>query len=446
MSKIPAWRAGFELEVILGDLDDSRFEDDLDDPMDEASPSYCRAVASLLRQHTGRKWSAPTGSRRNPGFYVIPEYGLDPLNWPYGRIGGVELLTPPLPLDEADTVRREIIDAIEEIDGDFNFLANDWTADCGWHINIDAGDVLRIDPDSYILGVDELALLARNSRLYTPYTGLQRHAVGIHLLRHLVHDPEGTYLLGSGLPNFISHFAGRDKAYAANFSKLNNGYLELRHFSANAFFNGPSLHDQLYPIPSVLEIWPNQSSPFEEAFHRKFLILSRWLAAVRGKISWQAKPGIVVSQGEIWFAGEPVGYFVSNGLAELHLLGRGEHSSIASIRGVTLADIPEAISLLAHDLAELRNLGARPDSSPNSRFQRAVQRLAKQLRDEPGLSSEEQLEQIRKASAVRKQTYDSWQAHQEARNADKSLLRDNLIETPKLSTSTEEPADQPLQG
>lgn len=261
-----------------------------------------------------------------------------------------------------------------------------------------------------------------------------------------MHDPEGTYLLGSGLPNFISHFAGRDKAYAANFFKLNNGYLELRHFSANAFFNGPSLQDQLYPIPSVLEIWPNQSSPFEEAFHRKFLILSRWLAAVRGKISWQAKPGIVVSQGEIWFAGEPLGYLVSNGLAELHLLGRGEHSSIASIRDVTLADIPEAIALLALDLAELRNLGARADSSPNSRFQRAVQRLAKQLRDEPGLSSEEQLEQIRKANAVRRQTYDSGQAHQEARNADKPLLGDNLMESPKLSTSTEELSDQPLQG
>jgi hypothetical protein len=41
------WRAGFELEVILGDLGDALFAQDLElsGAMDEASPAFCRAVA-----------------------------------------------------------------------------------------------------------------------------------------------------------------------------------------------------------------------------------------------------------------------------------------------------------------------------------------------------------------------------------------------------------------
>src|SRR3546814_4219765 len=79
MSAIPSWRAGFELEVILGDLGDPRFERELRDgeAMDEASPTFCRAFASKLRERTRRAWSAPTKSPQRPGFYVVPEYGLD---------------------------------------------------------------------------------------------------------------------------------------------------------------------------------------------------------------------------------------------------------------------------------------------------------------------------------------------------------------------------------
>jgi hypothetical protein len=139
MSAIPSWRAGFELEVILGDLGEPRFERELRDgeAMDEASPTFCRAFASKLRERTRRAWSAPSGPAA-PGFYVVPEYGLDPLNWPEDRLAGVELLTPPLPLDDAETVRTELFEAIYEIDGDFNFFASEHTANCGWHINIDA--------------------------------------------------------------------------------------------------------------------------------------------------------------------------------------------------------------------------------------------------------------------------------------------------------------------
>ena len=94
MSETPSWRAGFELEVILGDLGEPRFERELreGEAMDEASPAFCRAFAAKLRDRTGRAWSAPSGTPKQPGFYVVPEYGLDPLNWPEDRLAGVELL------------------------------------------------------------------------------------------------------------------------------------------------------------------------------------------------------------------------------------------------------------------------------------------------------------------------------------------------------------------
>jgi hypothetical protein len=53
MKKLP-WVAGFESEVILGDLGISRFEQDLErfGAMDEASPAFCRAVAKSLSEFT----------------------------------------------------------------------------------------------------------------------------------------------------------------------------------------------------------------------------------------------------------------------------------------------------------------------------------------------------------------------------------------------------------
>ncbi|MBB6125864.1 MULTISPECIES: hypothetical protein [Sphingomonadaceae] len=407
MSAIPSWRAGFELEVILGDLGKPRFERELRDgeAMDEASPGFCRAFASKLRERTGRAWSAPSRPPQRPGFYVVPEYGLDPLNWPDDRLAGVELLTPPLPLDEAEMVRTELSEAIYEIDGDFNFFASDHTASCGWHINIDGGDGYRLDPERFILGVDELLLLANNDRLFSRYTALQRHAVGVPLLRHLAHDPTGKFLLGSALGNLLDDRAGRDKGYAANFAKLLKGYVELRHFSAESFFNGPHLTEQLERIPAAFEVWPAHSHPFEQAFRRKFLLLSRWLERARSKLNWNLTQGLVAAEGRVQFAGEPIGHVMANGLVELNLFGHGEYEYVATIRDIALSDIPEAVALLALDLAELYNLGIRQRASSNTSFQRAVLQLAAHLRKDPGLSSSAQLDELAHAEKLRREMH-----------------------------------------
>jgi hypothetical protein len=391
------WRAGFELEVILGDLRDPRFEQDLEQSggMDEASPTFCRAVAKRLRELTKRTWTAPSGTPLRPGFYVIPEYGLDPLHWPGDRLAGVELLTPPLPLDEADAVRKQITSAVEEIDGGFNFIPSDTTADCGWHINIDAMSKHRLDPADYIVGTDELLILSRNSRLFSSYTGLQRHAVGVSLLRYLQSDRQGNLLRSSGLAKLLNMTAGRSKHYAANFSKLERGYVELRHFSALSFFSGPSLVEQLDRIPAAMELAFNKQGELIEIFLQRFLILFEWLEGIRGRITWEMVPFKIISEGRVSFDGEPIGTLTANGSVKLYLHGQKQYEYIASMEEILLPDIAEAVALLALDLSELRSLGVWRASSPNVGFRQVVSRLAARLRSDPTLSSAYQLSVIR---------------------------------------------------
>lgn len=59
------WRAGFEVEVILGDLGIPRFAREVaDEPMDLASPEFCRAVAKALTEQTGHMVNGTDGDDR----------------------------------------------------------------------------------------------------------------------------------------------------------------------------------------------------------------------------------------------------------------------------------------------------------------------------------------------------------------------------------------------
>jgi hypothetical protein len=407
--KPPIWRAGFEIEVILGDLGKRRYAKKVarEGGMDQASHTYCRAVAKRLRKLTGREWSAPAGDVETPGFYVISEYGLDPLFWPPGRLAGVELLTPPLPLAEAEVVRSEIIDAIDEIDGYFNFIPSTTMEDCAWHINIDAGEDVDLSSENYILGVDELLLLARNDRLFSRYTGLQRHAAGIPMLRHLSRDKAGKILYSSSLSNLLLESAGCSKAYAANFAKLERGYLELRHFSTVSFFDDTSLVDHLERIPAALEINFAHGDSLRAAFVAKFALLSAWLERLRSRIDWFAEPSMVASHGDVTFDGERIGHLFFNGSGDINLVDAKDRS-IAYIRSVGFCDIAEGVALIALDLAELRNAGTPRKPSCSKAFQRQVNRLAQVLRSDPSLSSEYQLAMLTEAAEERRKRFEAY--------------------------------------
>ena len=181
--------------------------------------------------------------------------------------------------------------------------------------------------------------------------------------------------------------------------------MELRHFSAEAFFNGPRLTEQLERIPAAFDVWPTYSKPFEQAFRQKFLLLSRWLARNRDKLAWNLAHGLVAASGQVHFVDEPLGHVMADGLVELNLFGRGAYEYVATIRDIVLSDIPEAVALLALDLAELYNLGVRQRVSGNKAFQRAVLQLAASLRKDASLSSAAQLEALAHAEAQRRKMH-----------------------------------------
>jgi hypothetical protein len=135
------------------------------------------------------------------------------------------------------------------------------------------------------------------------------------------------------------------------------------------------------------------------------VLLSRWLARVRGQLSWGLSHGLVLAEGQVQFAGEPIGGLVANGLVELNHFGHARYDHIATIRDIVLSDIPEAVDLLALDLAELRNLGFARGASRSKAFQRAVIQLAGQLRKDPGLASSAQLTELANAGKLRREMH-----------------------------------------
>jgi hypothetical protein len=186
--------------------------------------------------------------------------------------------------------------------------------------------------------------------------------------------------------------AGRNKHYAANFSKLERGYLELRHFSALSFFNGPSLVEQLDRIPISMEMGINKRDQLTGVFLRKLLVLFEWLEGIRSRITWEMQTSKIHSEGKVLFDGEPIATLIANGPVKLYLHSRKPYDYIASIEEILLPDIAEAVALLALDLTELRSLGVRRASSPNLSFRQALSRLGSRLRRDPMLSSDHHLQ------------------------------------------------------
>jgi len=336
------WRAGFEVEVILGDLGDPRFAYDEWGPMDMASLRYCRAVAKKLSELTGYKWSAPRESPSRPGFHVVSEYGLDPMQFPSGAVAGVELLTPPLELEQAEAVRRKIIDAIDEMDPDYwNFLDTDISDDQGWHINIDCKPK-DMDIDRFILGVDELPILYINGRLLSESAEPQRHAFGIPLLRHLRADPSAALLQSSGFNNFLFSGIGKSKRYAANFAKLFKGYLELRHFSAASFFHGPDLATQIRPVTAAFEMGNESKHQLENRLISRFQILRTWLDDIKPLLETEmGEIGkfVLITPGTIRYKKQDTARLVANEMVEISIMGKKQYSEVVKIRGVFYSDV-----------------------------------------------------------------------------------------------------------
>lgn len=345
------WCVGFEVEVALGDLGEVRFMD-RDEPMDRATPGYCRAVARRLTEMTGVRWSAPRGHRYRSGFNVVSEYDLDPLHWPEHLVAGVELKTPPLPFAEADEMRRRIAEAIFDMDG-WDNAEREFADGFGWHINVDAPGEGAPDPARFAAGVDEGAMLRRSGRYGSRYTALQRHSFGVPLLRNL-RVPGGARRLRGGFENFLNQTLMDGKSFAANFRR--DSYAELRHYGAADFLDEAPLEELIGPVLDAFRM--NHASFNAAAEHtvRLFEVLRGWIDEVGPAADFRLEPKRVVSGegGELLFDGAPAGWLGWDGALEINVEGAEPWSRAAAVGMLNLADFHDGLAVAALDIAEAR--------------------------------------------------------------------------------------------
>lgn len=372
------WRAGFEIEVFLGSFGDERFTPFEEyEAMDEASPGYCQAVAKELSSFTGLKWSAPRSKPKKPGFYVVPEYDIDPTWLPKGLVAGVELITPPLPLDEADVLRSQLEFAIEALDGWYNFERDDHTIQFGWHINIDAGDGHRLELPLFAVGVDELALLRLSGRAGLKHASPLRHAFGAPLLREM-QEIDRPDRISQNLENLIYHFAGRGKSFAANFSRAQ--YVELRHFGISEFLGDTPLLDLIRPVLAVFQMDHKSQHRLIDVMVKRFLVLGQWQSDHRQRIAYDLEQGKMSfgRYGNIYFDSEKFGEVAWDGVGNAHIRSGDEQIVAAAIHGQRISDLSEFVALMALDVAEAR-LSGQEQPVVSSSFSEAVDELAARL-------------------------------------------------------------------
>lgn len=376
---LDGWRVGFELELVLGDLGDYRFIAEREGPMDRASPAFCQTVTKRLREATGYPWSAPRQYPRRTGFFVLDEYDLDPIDWPRSRVAGVELLTPPLPMAEAEGCRQRIIEAIFAIDGAFNFLTGVATERCAWHANVDLPEQ-PIYPSAFLASANEFPILANNGRLFSRYAAPQTHAFGIPLLRHLIAERDAALLCWSGIENLLSHHIGKGKRFATNFGKLDSGYVELRHFRSSAFLDEVAdLEELLAPLLGALAAPPEDED--NDRLIKTFGTLADWLVSVGDRLGistphdgWQ-----ILWTGALTFDGEPIGYANWNGDLEVILESRTKYEPIAVMRGVQWPDWKLSVAILALQYVQCREMKLVSKRSASPAFSRAMTELSRKL-------------------------------------------------------------------
>lgn len=360
------WRIGFEVEVVLGDLNDPRFVGD--EFMDIADARYCQAVASELTRLTGEKWTAPRVAKSKPGFYVLPEYDIDPIEFEHFAEGvaGVELLTPPLSPADAEDMRCKIRDAVATMEGYDNFDLNERL---GWHINIDSlkDNNNRENAFKYAAGVDEIPMLAGSGRLGTQLTGLQRHAFGPLLLREM-QAPHAIVRPDVNFYNFVEHYHGASKRYAANFARQK--YLELRHYAAADFFSKAPLNSLIGNVIQALEMDHASKRECGQRLFETFECLKTWLFDHSPKLDLATHaPGITSANfADLIFDTHSCGLVSVDGTMSVQLWDGMDDYTCAGAWGHLQSNLDTVFATLCLDLAELYLLQGEPEEGTSPLF------------------------------------------------------------------------------
>ncbi|MEP3665217.1 MAG: hypothetical protein ABJN42_00620 [Roseibium sp.] len=358
MDLFDRWRVGFEIEVVLGDLGNDAWSDE---PMDMATPGYCREVANQLRELTGRKWTAPLKKPKKTGYYVVPEYDLDPTFFEYGhQIAGVELITPPLPMDQAEQLRHDIIDALHEIDPDGLDILTGSANGMGWHINIDADANGRpMDPYAFAIGMDEIRPLVNSDRLGLSITTPQRHGFGVPLLKEM--SVPGHGLSPRNMRAQVCQGLGRSKAYAANFARLD--YVELRHYGLWEFLEGDTLESILDLPTRTLTMGFGATRICEDYQFARFEVLLAWLEKYRDEIGIEHVGGAFIETefNRLTFSDETCGNAFWSGLFDISFLEADLKTTFTEIIDIPGSSLTDSVALLCLDVVDVLELGGQVD-------------------------------------------------------------------------------------
>lgn len=321
------WRVGFEIEMLFGDLGLKRYRrvSEEDGGFDIASPRYCRDIAERLSKTTGVKWTGTEKPEGN-GFFVVPERDLDPYDFSKGTVGGVELITPPLPMAEAEELRLDIIAAVTDMKN--GLQDHFYAAKAGWHVNVDKsssdfdGGISTSAVCAGLLeGADSEVDMLLNADRYGNggrYTAPQHHAYGPALMLALHASPFS--LTSDDLSRFVSHHCGRSKRFATNFGKLDRGYVELRHLGLPQFMEESiRTAEYLDTVYKAMTITFSNSGLYYERLFERFNLLGDWLHPLQDRFAFQTRDVDRGQQGRVLFDGDVVARISWNGVGEVRL-------------------------------------------------------------------------------------------------------------------------------
>lgn len=334
---IETFTVGFEIEVLLPPPPGTA--PPWDGVHDTAPPGFCRAVASALRDLTGDAYRAP--SKPRPGHYglhVLPEYDLDPLGFPDDCVAGVEIVTPPLPYERAAAVLDRLCQALGELGAGTH-------REVGAHIGL--SHPRGISAEGLALILDEELLLNTEDRAGLRGLAVQESAFMPAAIRRLREDPD--FAIHT---TWLDQRLGQGKRYATNLEKLDRGYVELRHWSADTVLLGTVSTDDL--IRPYLHPATANATVADDAMQHataQAAAAAAWLARMNGRLSLRTEEDTrrahhdSVLEKIIEVDGEGIGYYRETLRSADLSLGEGPSNPSARRRhGVDLAEVPETLA------------------------------------------------------------------------------------------------------
>lgn len=235
----------YDLEPMYGWGDDAQTEVNETQPESQGYMNTWRATAGSLATHlTDLIGDKVLVNGKSPEHWnlvhdtsIKDEHGVD---YESGQAGvGVEIVSPPLPFDDA-------IAALEKVLGFISHSGMQTNETTGLHVNVSIPDLsARIDPLKLILFMGDKHVLKQFDRLTNAFTRSQFQTVvdGVELTGTLPRTvPEIKQAAEEALKTTT-------KNYSVNLDKLRSGYLEFRAIG------GTNYHRRLMDIKNTIGRW-----------------------------------------------------------------------------------------------------------------------------------------------------------------------------------------------